>query len=200
MPKSAALGFKLHTGWAVLVAVAGTPAKFEILLRRRIELLPPGGSIPRFVYHRAAELPLTQVTKVIQQAESASCEAAHAAAADALDSLRSLDVTVHAAGIASASKPVPTDLATVLRSHPMIHTAEAELFRRAIALACEKCGLTVISAREREIWAQAAEAGDAKEAALRKRVNDLRKSVGAPWGTDQKTATAYALLALGLSQ
>ena len=197
MSIAAALGFKLHTGWAVLIAVTGTPAKFEVLLRQRIELLPPGGSIPRFVYHQAAESSLTQAAKLIQQAESAACDAARVAVGDALDHLRSVGVAVKAAGIASASKPAPTDLATVLCSHPMIHTAEAALFRGAVIAACEDHRLAVISVREREVSAKAAIACSLKEAGLRKRVEDLRKSVGAPWGSDQKTAAAYALLALG---
>ena len=79
----------------------------------------------------------------------------------------------------------------------MVHTAEAALFRRAITTACEDRQLAVVSVREREVWARAASAARLKEAALRKRIEDLRKSVGAPWGADQKTATAYALLALG---
>ena len=197
MATPAALGFKLHTGWAVLVAVREAPGKLDILLRRRIELLPPGDSIPRFVYHQAAERSLSQATRLIEQAESAACDAARAAVSEALDHLHSLGVTVKAAGIASGSKPVPADLAAVLRSHPMIHTAEAALFRRAIAAACEDRRLAVISLREREVWAKAAIAGGLKEAGLRQRVEGLRKSVGAPWGSDQKTATAYALLALG---
>jgi hypothetical protein len=196
MPKPAALGFKLHTGWAMLVALTGNPAKFEILLRRRIELLLPDDVIPRFVYHKAAELSLTQATKLIQQAEAAACDAGRAAVNEALDHLRSIGVSVKAAGIASASKPVPADPSAVLRSHPMIHTAEAALFRRALASACEDSGLAVTSAREREVWGQAAKASGMKEAFVRKRIEDLRKSVGAPWGSDQKLATAYALLAL----
>jgi len=196
MATSAALGFKLHTGWAVLVAVAGSSAKLEILLRRRIELLPSGDAIPRFMYHHAAEIPLTQATRLIQQAEVAVRRAANLGVSETLDHLRALGATVKAAGIASASKPVPTDLATLLRSHPMIHTAEAALFQRALVSACEKCGLAIASARERQIWAQAAKGSGSTEALLRKRVEDLRKSVGAPWGSDQKTATAYALFAL----
>jgi hypothetical protein len=196
MDTPAALGFKLHTGWAVLVAVAGTPSKFEVLLRRRIELLPPGDVIPRFMYHRAAEIPLIQATKLIQQAETAACDAARLAVGAALDHLRSLGVAVEAVGIASGSKPIPTDLSAVLRSHPMIHTAEAALFQRSIATSCKDGRLAVVSAREREVWGKAAIAWGWKEAILCKRVEDLRKSVGAPWGSDQKTATAYALLAL----
>ncbi len=196
MATSATLGFKLHTGWAMLVAVRGTLAKFDVLLRRRIELLPSGSVIPRFVYHRAAEISLPQAASLIQQAEVAAGEAACLALDEAIDSLRALKITATAAALATGSKPVPTDLAAVLRSHPLIHTAEAALFQRALVLACEKCGMAVTFGRDREIWAQVSKASGLKEALLRKRVEDLRKSVGAPWGADQKTATAYALLAL----
>ena len=34
---SAAIGFRLHTGWAALVVAAGRPGKVEVLLRRRFE-------------------------------------------------------------------------------------------------------------------------------------------------------------------
>jgi hypothetical protein len=70
------------------------------------------------------------------------------------------------------------------------------LFQRAIVSAGQSCGLAVISAREREVWLNAANTWGLKEAGLRKQVDGLRKSVGPPWGTDQKTATAFARLAL----
>jgi hypothetical protein len=196
MAATAALGFKLHTGWAALVAVRGEPGRLEVLLRRRIELLPPGGSVPRFVYHRAAELPPSQAAELIQRAQKTSQATARTAVKDALNHLQSLGVTVKAAGIPSSSRPVPTDLAAVLRSHPFIHTAEGALFQQAVASACEDCGLAVISAREREVWLNAAIAWDLKESGLRNQVDGLREAVGSPWTADQKTATALALLAL----
>ncbi len=196
MAVRAALGFKLHTGWSAVVAVAGTPGKFEVLLRRRVELLPPDESVPRFVYHQAAELPIVQAAELVRRAEAAAQQMARAAVKDVLDHLHSLGVTVKAAGISSGSKPVPKNLADVLRSHPMIHTAEGALFQQAIVGACEECGLAVISLREREIWINAAAACGLKEAALRGQVDSLRESVGAPWGADQKAASAFAVLAL----
>jgi hypothetical protein len=196
MATTAALGFRLHTGWAVVVAVAGVPGKFEVLLRRRIELLPPGDSVPRFVYHKAAELPPSQAADLLQRAEAASQQAALIAVKEILNHLRSLVFVAKAAGIPCGSRPVPADLTMVLRSHPMIHAAEGALFQRALASACQSCELSVISAREREIWLNAAGPWTLKESELRKQVDGMRKSVGAPWGTDQKTATAFALLAL----
>jgi hypothetical protein len=196
MPAPAALGFRLHTGWAALVAVSGVPGKFKVLLRRRIELLPPGDSVPRFVYHKAAELPPTQAAELIRRVEAASQEMARIAVKDILDHLQSIEIAVKAAGIPSGSRLVPEDLAAVLRSHPLIHTAEAALFRQALASACKDRGVKVISIREREVWLSAADTWKLKESELRKQVDGLRKSVGPPWGSDQKTATAMALLAL----
>jgi hypothetical protein len=193
MAKPAALGFRLHTGWAVLVVVAGVPGKLEVLQRRRIELLPH--SVPRFVYHKAAELPPPQAAELVHRAEAASQQVAHIAVSEVLAHLRILAL-VTKAGIPVGSKPVANDLSAVLRSHPAIHAAEGALFQRAVVFACLKCELEVISVRERDVWLNAASAWSLKEAGLRKQVDGLRKSVGAPWGTDQKTAAAYALLAL----
>jgi hypothetical protein len=196
MATLAALGFKLHTGWAALVAVTGEPGSLEVLLRRRIELLPPGDSISRFVYHVASELPASQAAELVQRAEVASQETTRTAVQDVVDHLLSLDHAVKAAGFSSGSKPSPKDLSAILGSHPMIHTAEGALFQQAVAAACRSCGLDVISLRERDVWLNAATTWGLKEAELREQVDSLRESVGAPWGADQKTATAFALLAL----
>ncbi len=196
MAAPAALGFKLHTGWAVLVAASGAPGKFEVLLRRRVELLPPGDAIPRFVFHKAAERPLVQAADLIARAEAASREAARNAVKDILHTLASLDVVAKAAGISEGGNEQPKELSAVLRSHPAIHTAEAALFRESLASACEDCGLNVISSLDRDVWTNAATAWQLKEAVLKKQVNGLRTSVGAPWGADQKTAMAFALIAL----
>ena len=138
MAVPAALGFRLHTAWAALVAIAGVPGKFQVLLRRRIELLPLGDSVPRFVYHKAAELRPSEAVELVSRAEAASKESALTAVKEVLDHLGSLGVTVKAGGIPCSSRAVPTDPAAVLRSHPMIHTAEGALFQRAVTSACQR--------------------------------------------------------------
>lgn len=195
MMQCAALGFKLHTGWAVLVAVAGRPDEIQVLFRRRIELLPPKSPIPRFVYHEASEMPLAKATDLVQRGMKASQEAARLAVKDAVEELLSRGVTVDGCGVLSGSTVVPKDLAAILRSHPLIHAAEGALFQNAVISACEGRGLTVV-AREREVWVRAASAWDITEPALRKNVDRLRKTLGPPWSADHKTSTAVALLAL----
>lgn len=191
-----ALGFKLHTGWAALVALAGEPSKLDIVLRRRVELLPEDESIPRFVYHQAAEMELAAAAKLIQSAKNAAAKAASLAIQSSLKALEGGPANVHIAAIVTGSSIVPDELSAVLSSHALIHAAEGVLFQRAVAAGCEKCGVGVISIRERELWPRAASACGMTETRLRQRVDGVKKSIGAPWGADQKAATAAAFVAL----
>jgi hypothetical protein len=196
MATRAALGFKLHTGWAMLVAVAGQPGEIQVLFRGRIELLPPDKSVPRFVYHEAADLPLSGATALVKRVREAAKQAARLALKDVLRDLDSRGAKAVVCGVLSGSTPVPDDLSRILHSHPMIHAAEGALFQQAIVSACESCGLAVTTAREREVWSRAAAAWDITEPGLRKNVHALRKSLGPPWSADHKSAAAIALLAL----
>src|SRR5262249_48885161 len=96
----------------------------------------------------------------------------------------------------AGSAAVPKDLTTILRVHPLIHTAEAALFRNAVVAACERGGLTVLTVGEREVWSRSASAWGISEDELRKNIDGLRKSLGLPWNADHKASTAIALLAL----
>lgn len=196
MTKRAALGFKLHTGWAALVAVSGHPGKIDLLLRRRIELLAAGSVIPRFVYHEAAAMPPAQAAELVKQATKASASAAKLAVDEALSELGARGIQVDVCGVLGGSKRAPDDLGAILRSHPMIHTAEGALFQDAIVSAGTSCRLRVVVAREKEVWASAAAALAVAEPALRKEVDGLREILGPPWSADHKAATAIALLAL----
>jgi len=196
MAVRAALGFKLHTGWAMLVAVTGQPGELQVLFRGRMELLPPDESVPRFVYHEAAEMPLARATALVKRAREASQKVARLALKDTLRDLESRGAKAAVCGVLAGSTPVPDDLFRILRSHPLIHAAEGALFLQAIVSACESCGLTVTAVREREVWARAAAAWGLIEPELRKEMDALRKAVGAPWSADHKTAAAVALLAL----
>jgi hypothetical protein len=196
MTQKAVLGFKLHTGWAVLVAVAGDPDEIQVLHRQRVELMPHDSPIPRFVYHAASEIPMNRATLFVERGRKASVEAASLAVKGVLEELNSRGIGIDVCGVLSGSTIVPDDLGAILRSHPMIHSAEGALFQNAIVAACEERGLRVVMSRERQIWIGAAAAWNITESDLRKNVDGLRKSLGPPWSADHKSATAIALLAL----
>jgi hypothetical protein len=195
--RRAAIGFKLHTGWAAFVAVSGAADDLDLHLRRRAELLPPGDAIPRFVYHEAAQLAPEAADELVQSATRAADELAQAAVRNALEELRSRGIAAGACGVIVGSgtlKP-ETPLATILQSHPMIHAAEGTLFQTAIVRACESANVRVLTVRERDVWSAAAAGCGCDAAVLRKRVEALRKVAGPPWSSDEKLATAAALFA-----
>jgi hypothetical protein len=174
-----ALGFRLHTGWAALVAVSDD---YKVYLRRRVELLD--NTVPRFMYHAAAEMPLADAQALIQQAEAIAIEHAQRAIAEAVKKIPAV-----ACGVAIGSAKLPSDLATVLRSHALIHAGEGVLFQKAVIGAAEQQGLRVTATREKGLWA-------GLDPALQKRIEGMRSEFGPPWTMDHKIATAVALAAL----
>jgi hypothetical protein len=186
----AALGFKLHTGWAAVVVAAWPRGHVEVLLRRRIELLPPDQSVPRFVYHQAAELAPAESSKLVKRAGRAAQAAANRGLAAILAELGTRGVSIETAGVATGSTTLPSELSAILAAHTLIHAAEGVLFQDAAVEACAARGLKVIRVRERDLWSKLG--GD-----VRDEVDGLRGLIGPPWGADQKTATAAALVALG---
>jgi hypothetical protein len=183
----ATIGFRLHTGWAMLVAVAAEGDALRVLHRCRMELLPPG--LGRFVYHEAATLPLAEAERVIESVRRTAEDTALAALRSALQNLK-----VASACIPTGSASVPDDLAAVLRSHARIHAAEGALFAGAIASACKRLKIPLITVRERDLWSRASANAGMSEAELKAGIDAVRKTLGPPWTADHKIATAAALV------
>ena len=78
----AALGFRVHSGWAAAVAVAGTPARPEILERRRIDIADPALRGSAQPYHAAEKMPVAEAKRYLDRCVSASAERAGMAVAD----------------------------------------------------------------------------------------------------------------------
>ncbi len=80
----------------------------------------------------------------------------------------------------------------ILAVHFRMHKAEGFLFRDALARAAVECGLRFVPVPEKAREGAIA----ARLEAARKIVSGLGKSVGPPWGKDQKDAAAAARVAL----
>ena len=178
-----ALGFRAHSGWAAVVAVADAAGAPRILERRRIVIADPEMPGSKQPYHAAAELPFHEAETLVQTAIDSS----RALAVEAISAiLKALQVRGHdVAGCAvlrNSSRQLPA-LDRILAAHPLIHTAEGEMFRDVLVWAARACRLEVTAVREKEL-----------DAASLNRLNSLGKSIGPPWTQDQKYATAAALL------
>jgi hypothetical protein len=194
--KRASLGFRMHSGWGVLVAVAGDGGSLEILDRRRIVVTDPkmrGATQP---YHHAATLK-------IQEAEShlANCAAVseRLAVGTIEHVIHELDLRecriVGSAVLLASGRPLPP-LVKILTAHPLIHTAEGEFFRTAIRNACARLKMPVQAIRERELDEQMKSAFGTSVGRVQRQLETAGRSIGPPWNKDHKTAAQAALIAL----
>jgi len=189
----AALGFRAHSGWAALVAVAGPAAEPAAVLRRRVEL---SGLTPRQPFHAAQALPIDTAEDLVRRATEEASALAERAVRDALDELRTRGHPVVAAGLLiAAGRPLP-GLPQVLASHALIHAAEGELFRDALRRAGRACGLTLVDVRERELEGRAARSLRRSPSAIQARLAQWGKALGPPWTQDEKRAALVAWVAL----
>jgi hypothetical protein len=196
MPQPAALGFRAHSGWACAVAVSGSPASPIILERRRIETADPAIPGSKQPYHAAEPLSLEAAEALIRKCQNSSTQLATQALTALIAQLKQNGFTIAGAGILlSAARPLP-GLPAILRSHPLLHTAEGEFFRESLIRASEHCLLPVTTIKEREVWNKAATLSGLTPDALQSQIDALGKTLGPPWRQDEKLASLAALIAL----
>jgi len=197
MSHTAAIGFRAHSGWAAAVAVIGPPNAPAVVSRRRIEMRERGAAGPWQPYHAAAGLDIREAEQSV-----ANCAARAAAlAADGLrgmvEDLKRLGHAVVGCGLLLGSgRPLPP-LEKILASHPLLHTAEGELFREALRAASRECGLPITEVKERGLFTCAAEGLHLPATRIERHLAALGKAIGPPWRQDEKFAAVAAWLALG---
>lgn len=197
--RGAALGFSVHTGWALMVAVAREKSSIVVLDRRRVEMLPVPDSPryePPFVFHAAQELPLEAARELVTATEQRARSGAIAAIGAAIDAIRTAGHAVVGASVITAKKAPPSSLEAILRSHASIHAAEGELYRSVIRGASEDLGLAVLRVPAPDSVQRAASALALPRAKVPAFLTDLGRGLGPPWTADHKAATLAAVLAL----
>jgi len=193
------LGFAPHSGWAAVVALGGTVQAPAVLLRERVEMADAALAGSKQPYHALEGRPLSEAQRMLRQFQAS-------AVALALAGLRSAIGRVCAAGPRPASAAIldsagrsAATLEAILASHTLIHTADGEHFRAALADACRELGLAVVRVPARELPQRAAAVLAKPERELLAAVAQLGRRLGPPWGADQKSAAllAWVLLAGG---
>ena len=182
-----AFGLKAHSGWAVLVAIGKQRDELAVLDRRRIELVDDLWA--RQPYHAAEGLERQAARDLVKRGVDIANRLALSEMKAAIK--RERDRKNEVAGCAVVvGTPMPdwnTD--EILAVHFRMHKAEGILFQNALVRASEKCKLNTLPVLEKELMAQAS-------SQVVKQIAALGKSVGPPWGKDQKDAALVALMAL----
>lgn len=194
--KPAALGFRVHSGWSALVAIALEQGLPRVLLRERPHLVEHFTFEFRQPYHTAKKKPSDEAEEFIARVRTEARGLAYRVVQTARESVQRQGYEIkHGALLVASGKPLPT-LPLILASHALIHTADGELFREAVLQACEKCGLATYAVKEKEVLERAGQALRLSATELAARLADLGRACGSPWTQEEKLSVVAAWLAM----
>jgi hypothetical protein len=193
--KQAAIGFRVHSGWAAAVAVCVEKGAPIVLARQRVHLVGTFTYEFRQPYHTAEKMLAGQAREFIVRMQTEARRLAYGAIREIESRTQEQGVKLTRCGLLLASgRPLP-ELEKILASHALIHTADGELFREAILHASGRYGLQEFTIKEKELLDRAGQVFRAKPNEVMRRVTELGRALGAPWSQDEKFATLTAWLA-----
>jgi hypothetical protein len=194
----AALGVAPHTGWAAIVVLSGARGAPELAGRSRVELAATFET--GAVYHAGQGLPLERAEALVRASEERFTAAARAQLEALAGELRARGLEpVAGAVVGGGGRPLPA-LDTILRSHPLVHAAEAALYRRVLLRASEACGIPAALVPAAELPGRVARAARLPEGRVEAVLAALGKAAGRPWARDQKLAALAAWGALAAAR
>ena len=197
--KRAALGVRVHSGWAALIALTVTKGAPVVLIRERVHLVENFTYKFRQPYHTAEKLPLEEARAFVARMRSEARRLAHRATRELKTELRDEGYSLTGFGLLlSSGRPLPA-FAKILAAHSLIHAADGELFRESLLHAAARTGLKPVAIRERELADSASRVLHRKPADLTQRISDLGRPLGPPWSQDEKLASLVAWLAASSS-
>src|SRR5215469_7728070 len=150
------LGFAPHSGWAAVVALGGTVKAPAVVLRERLEMTDaalPGSKQP---YHALEGRPLAEAERLLAQYQASAVALASQGLRNLVTRAGTAGAEPRSAGILDSAGRSGATLEAILASHALIHTADGEHFRAALAEACWALGLAVTRVRARELPQRAA--------------------------------------------
>jgi hypothetical protein len=192
----AGLGFRVHSGWAAVVAVTGPAKSPSVVLRKMLVIADPAISGSKQPYHAAEKLDLKKAEILVRRCTASTRALARREVRGIVAELRGKGLQPGRACILLSAGREVGPLAAILASHAMIHTAEGQFFREALRRACRRYRLKVAGVKEREIVAHAAAALRLQAKTLRRRAAQMGRALGPPWRQDEKLAALAAWLML----
>ena len=192
-----AFGMKAHSGWAALVVLGTSSGELQVVDRSRLELVEKEeASWAKQPYHAAENLKADAARDLVERGIAAARRLAIREMRTALKHAREAGHEV-AACVVLVGDPMPDwTVDQILAVHFRMHKAEGVLFRDALAEAAESCGLKLLQVLEKQLDEEAERILKTSVNSLRNTIASLGKSVGPPWGKDQKDAALAAMIAL----
>lgn len=194
--KQAAVGFRVHSGWAAMVAVCVEKGAPRVLARERVQLVETFTYRFRQPYHTAENLPLVEAREFVARVEKESQKFAGRAIQNMRAELQKQGSELTRCALLMASGKRLPSFENILASHPLIHTADGELFRDALSCVATRLSLETMKIKEKELLESGIRTLRMQAGTLLRRLTDLGKPFGTPWSQDEKFAALAAWLAL----
>jgi len=191
-PDAAALGVRAHSGLAAYLVLSGDSMHPDIDARARMTLCDPAIKGSKQPFHEAEPMTFAKAEQFITRCAASTAALAEKALADI-----QRNSPVSACCVLTASgKPLP-DLKGILASHTLIHAAEGEFYRDAVAVACKRQQIAVRRVRERDVEVELHKL-PVPVVTAKERLIQFGKQMGPPWTQDEKMAAIGAWLMLAL--
>jgi hypothetical protein len=192
-----AFGMKAHSGWAALVVLGKGDGDVAVVDRRRIELVDEEWA--KAPYHAAEDLKPDAARDLVKRGVEAAHRIAIREMRAAVKRERERDNEVTACAVLVVDPMPDWSVDEILAVHFRMHKAEGVLFREALVGAARACGLRLVAIPEKVLTKHAEKVLGVPASRLAKKIASLGKSVGPPWGKDQKDAALAALAASRLT-
>jgi len=190
-------GMKAHSGWAALVVVGTRSGELQVVERCRMELVEKNeASWAKQPYHAAERLNPDDARDLVKRGIETARRIAVREMQTAVNRAREAGHEVAACAVLMVEPMPDWTVDEILAVHFRMHKAEGVLFRDALARAAGACGLRLLGIPEKQLAEHAERALATSVNSLRKTIASLGKSVGPPWGKDQKDAALAAMIAL----
>jgi hypothetical protein len=188
-----AIGFRVKTGRATAVVMAGPASAPRILSRRSLQLWDPAIPESHQPWHADFELPPDESARIVPIALEAVDRVASSVLRTLVNEVRSAHGPIVGIALVAGSS---TDPESIRNPHMRAHAREGQLFPQALATAAKTLRIPAVTLVESEVFASAASKLGKSPDAIKRAVTELGRNVGKPWSSEEKAAAAAAWMTL----
>jgi hypothetical protein len=188
-----AIGLRAKTARATAVVLGGPHDSPIVLKKFEIKLADAKNPATAQPYHEVMDLPWSESQQAVRKSARAIEAIAQKALALLIKELQTAGLKVSGVGIVGARDK---DLARIGNFHIRAHAAEGVLFRHVLDLAADANGVRRRTFPDRDFEEVTKIELGPQSAGIKKKLNDLGRTLSPPWRTDEKQAATAAWLVL----
>jgi hypothetical protein len=186
------LGFRVKSGWTVLVLVDGSVRSPHLCKSDVLNLSDPCNPETQQPYHAAMGKLETNAAKLKRRVQSVR-RATEKSIADLIQRCADDGCAIHRAALVVGSVIDPESIAN---PHIRAHALEGRLFRTVLEDALRSRGIQCAIFTERDVYPRASNLLGQPPVQIRKMLAELGRLVNGPWRADQKVAAVAAWASL----